>query len=82
MMGWKRRWDMFDALGALATIALLSFLGIAALECVTKIRSGPAVIACRARGLDGLHPPFSAEVTCAPRVGQALDTLYVKTEAR
>ena len=81
-MGWKRRWDMFDALGALATIALLALLCVAMLLLVTNMRAEPAVIACRARGLDGLHPPFSTEVTCAPRVGQAIDTLYVKTEAR
>lgn len=81
-MGWKRRWDPEDVAVVVFLGILLAFLCVTMLLLVTKIRAEPAVIACRARGLDGLHPPFSTEVTCAPRVGQAIDTLYVKTEAR
>lgn len=81
-MNWPRRRDAEDVVGVVFVGILLALLCVTMLLLVTRIRAQPAVIACRARGLDGLHPPFSAEVTCAPRVGQAIDTLYVKTEAR
>ena len=81
-MSWTRRWDTGDVVWGILFSLPLALMCAFVLLLVTNIRAEPAVIACRARGLDGLHPSFSAEVTCAPRTGQAIDTIYVKTEAR
>ena len=46
---------------------------------VVSYRAEPAEIACRAQGMDHVRRSFRSTVTCVPRTGHAVDTIYIRS---
>lgn len=62
------------------TVILLSIamLGVAIVEIAQSVRSEPAVIACRERGMDHVRRKLSSKVVCVPQVEHSVDTLIIR----
>jgi hypothetical protein len=54
-------------------IAIMLMLG------VVSYRAEPAEIACRSQGMDHVRRSFRMTVTCVPRTGHAVDTIYIRS---